>query len=86
MKLKSEFIVHATNLETILVPTGQAEFSGIVKGNSTFGAILEILGQERTFDELVDALCDRFDGPRELIEADAKRAVDELTRVGALDA
>ena len=43
MKLKREFIAHSGAGESLLVPSGGAEFVGIVRGNQTFGAILELL-------------------------------------------
>lgn len=39
MKLSKDFISHKSGSDFILVPTGTAEFSGVVKGNSTFGWI-----------------------------------------------
>ena len=43
MKLRKEFITHDTGDESLLVPTGAAGFAGLVKGNKTLGAILELL-------------------------------------------
>ena len=43
MKLNNDFLVHTSGNETVVVPTGKASFSGIVKGNLTLGAMLEIL-------------------------------------------
>ena len=43
LKLNKNFLVHKTDKETIVVPTGKAEFSGVVKGNQTLGTILDLL-------------------------------------------
>ena len=85
MKLKKEFIVHQTGEESYLVPTGRAEFSGIVKGNATLGAILELLKNETSEEAVVKALCERFDGPEEQIARDVKTALDSLREIGAID-
>lgn len=85
MKLKQEFIVHNTDKESMLVPAGGAGFSGLVRGNKTFGAIIELLGQDRTREELINALKERFDAPEGLIEKDVDKALTELNKIGALD-
>ena len=85
MKLKKEFITHIVGNESILVPTGEADFSGVVRGNKTLGAVLELLKEDTTEAELVAALKARFDAPEGAIERDAAKALAELRRIGALD-
>ena len=53
MKLRKDFIVHNTDKETMLVATGKAKFSGLVKGNLMLGEILSLLGKETTEEEAV---------------------------------
>ena len=85
MKLKQEFIAHQAGDDSVLIPTGKAEFSGIVRGNRTLGGILELLSQDRTEEELVSAMKDRFDAPASQIEADVRKALSTLHEIGALD-
>lgn len=85
MKLKKEFIVHVTGKETVLVPTGNADFSGLVRGNKTFGAIMELLKEETTEDEIIAAMKKRFDAPEDMIRRDVEKAVSELRKIGAID-
>ena len=85
MKLKKEFIVHQTGEESYLVPTGRAEFSGIVKGNATLGAILELLKSETSEEAIVKAMCERFDASQEQITQDVKKVLDGLRGIGAID-
>ena len=85
MRLKKEFITYEAGTESLLVPTGGAGFSGLVKGNKTLGAILELLKKETTEEEVVSSLMDRFDASEELIGRDVKRALSELRKIGALD-
>lgn len=84
MKLNKSFIVHHTAGESLLVPVGGAGFSGIVRGNKTFGAVLELLKQETTEAEIVSALKARFDAPESVITADVDKALKELRQIGAL--
>ena len=85
MKLKKEFIVHNTGDETILVPTGAADFSGIVRGNKTVGFIFECLKDDTTRDEIIAKMREKFDAPVGAAERDVDKALDEIRKIGALD-
>ncbi|MBQ5354757.1 MAG: PqqD family protein [Clostridia bacterium] len=85
MKLNKNFILHVAEGETLLVPTGDAEFSGIIRGNATLGAVLELLREEITEEKLVASMKAKFDAPLETIGADVERALAVLRKVGALD-
>ena len=85
MKLNKEFLLHNTGNESILVPTGSANFSGVVRGNKTLGAVLELLKEDTTEAELVAALKARFDAPEGAVERDVQKALSELRKIGALD-
>ncbi|MBR5430751.1 MAG: PqqD family protein [Firmicutes bacterium] len=85
MKLNKDFLLHHTGSESVLVPTGAAAFSGVVRGNQTLGAVLELLREDVTEAEIVAALKARFEAPAGVIEADVERVVTELRSIGALD-
>lgn len=85
MKLNQDFLLHNTDGESILVPTGNADFSGIVRGNKTLGTILELLQKETTEAEIVAAMKARYDAPEGAIENDVAKALAELRRIGALE-
>lgn len=85
MKLKKEFLVHNAGGETVLVPTGGAGFSGVMRGNRSLGAILELLRSDTTEEALVSAMRARFEAPEGKIEADVRKALAELRGIGALD-
>jgi len=85
MKLKKDFISHNTDTETLLVAAGGAEFTGIVRGNKTFGTILELLKKDRSRDEIVNAMRTKYDAPEGAIEKDVDRAIRELRKIGALE-
>lgn len=53
MKLNKNFVSHNSGGVTVLIPVGSsADFSGVVKGNKTLGAILDCLKEETT-EELI---------------------------------
>ena len=85
MKLSKDFILHTANGETVLVPTGNAKFSGIVRGNKTLGAVLELLQKDTTEARIVEAMKQRFDAPEEMIARDVRKALEALEKIGALD-
>ena len=85
MKLKKEFIVNDVGGETVVVGTGDSGFSGIVRGNRTLGAILELLADDTTEDALVSAMKERFDAPDGAIERDVAHVLAELREIGAID-
>ena len=85
MKLKQSFITYDTDDRSMLVPTGEADFAGLVQGNHTLSAILSLLKTETTEAQLVAAMCARFNAPEEQIRNDVLRALETLRSVGALD-
>lgn len=85
MKLKNGFIVHNAGSETLLVPTGQAEFSGVVNGNTTFGYIMECLKNDITEQQIISDMKKKFDAEEGAIERDVKKAISELRKIGAID-
>lgn len=85
MKLKKEFLLHNAGRESVLIPTGAAGFSGLVRGNATLGAMLELLQNETTEEQLVAGMKARFDAPEGAIERDVKKVLAELKKIGALD-
>ena len=88
MKLKNEFIVHQSGEESLLVPTGNAGFSGIVRGNRTLGVMLELLQEETTETALIAALRERFDAADDAsaaaIASDVQKLLGELRAINAL--
>lgn len=85
MKLNKNFIVHHTEEESLLVPVGGTDFSGLVRGNKTLGAVLELLKTDTEESAVIAALRDRFDAPEGAVERDVKRVLSELRSIGALD-
>lgn len=84
MKLNHNFIVHNTGDETLLVPTAEAPFHGLIQGNKTLEFILNCL-QEDTTEEIISAISAEFRGNADEIREDVEKTVSELRRIGALD-
>ena len=84
MKLKDEFITHNSDDESMLIPTADAKFSGIVRGNKTMGKIIDLLKEETTEDEIVAKLMDIYDIPEETVRKDVRTVIENLSNIGAL--
>ena len=85
MKLNPLFLKHQMDSAALLVPTAGAAFNGIVQGNKTFEAILSCLEEDTTEQKIIDALCERFDGDREVIAEDVAGVLAKLKEIGAID-
>lgn len=87
MKLKDGIVTGNIDGSDFAVATGSltAKFNGIINNNKSAGFIFELLKTEQTVDSIVDALEEKYDAPREVLEADAKEFLAELDKYGLLD-
>lgn len=85
MKLNPNFVIHNTGQETLLVPTADAPFHGLVQGNETIDFILNYLQNDVTEEEIVSALAAEYNGNIEDMREDVAKALSELRKIGALD-
>lgn len=85
MRLNKHFVPHELDGQAVIVPVGDADFHGLVQGNKTLAAIAECLASDTTEEEIVNTLCERFDGDREEIKADVNEAIRRLRQIGAID-
>ena len=84
MRLHKDFILHNDGEKTFLIPTGNAEFSGVVKGNQSFSDVAEILKNNVTEDEIIRIMREKYDAPDGLIEHDVRKILDNLREIGAI--
>lgn len=86
MRLREGFIVHNIADEYMAVATGEAAkyFNGIVRNNETAAYIFELLQQETTEEEIVDAMCQRYEVERNVVKKDVKEVLQRLMRAGFL--
>ena len=85
MKLKEDFITQNIDDIQFMVPVGTESFSGIVKSNRTAAFIVDCLKEETREEKIVDAMCDRYEAPRETIAADVRRILDTLRKIRAIE-
>ena len=85
MKLNPDFLTHTMDGTALVVPTAEAPFHGLVQGNKTVGVILECLKHDTTEQEIVDTLCERFEGDRAEMAQDVADVIAKLKGIGAID-
>lgn len=85
MKLNPNFIKHTMDGMALVVPVAGADFHGIVQGNKTVDDILSCLEKDMSETEIVDFLCEKYDGDRSVIEEDVADVVSRLKEIGAVD-
>ena len=84
MKLKKTFVTHTVGGQQVLV-SADSSFNGMVRTNGTGAEIIELLKDETTVSGIVDAMLERYDAPREVIEADVNSVVEQLRSIGAIE-
>lgn len=84
MKLNNDFISHEDGNESFVIPSGKADFSGVVRGNKTFGNIVELLQNDITEAEIVQSMLEKYDASQDVIERDVKKVIENLREIGAI--
>ncbi|MBQ3383950.1 MAG: PqqD family protein [Erysipelotrichaceae bacterium] len=85
MKLSKNFVMHNTGEVAFLAPVSGTGFSGMVRGNSTFGVIIKLLQNDTTEEEIVMKIVEKYTGNLEQITSDVHRAVEQLREIGAIE-
>lgn len=85
MKLKDGFVTREMGGEQIMVATGAANFSGIVRSNETAAYIVNCLKTETTKEEIVAAMRKEYDASEEAIAAGVEKVLTKLRSIGAID-
>ena len=67
MKLNKNFLVHKTGSEVVVVPTGDADFSGIIRGNESLSIILEYLKDDVTLEEIISGIKKTYEDENDMI-------------------
>lgn len=85
MKLKKGYIVQNIDDTQFLVSSDAESFSGILRNNETAAFIVNCLKKETTEDEIIEAVWQTYDAPREQIKGDVREVLEVLRGIRALD-
>ena len=80
------FIKRKIGTQYVIVAKGRAakQFEGMISVNATGSVIWDLLEKEVTMDEIVAALCARYEIDEATARADATGFIDTLRGVGAV--
>ena len=87
MKLKKGFVTHTLGGEQVMVAAGPAarSFHGLVRSNETAAFIVDCLKKETSEQAIVDAMLERYEVSREVVEKDVREILAKLRSIGALE-
>ena len=85
MKLKEGFVTQQMGDEQIMVATGTANFSGLVRSNATAAFIVDCLAEDVTAEQIVAKMLDKYDVSQAVAAADVQKILTKLRSIGALD-
>jgi hypothetical protein len=85
MKLKNGFVTRNVGGSQIMVATGAANFPGMIRSNPSAAFIVNCLQKETTEDAIVEAMMEKYDAPKEVLQGDVIKIVAKLREIGALD-
>ncbi len=87
MKLKKEIVLGNIDGNDFAVATGKLskKVHGLMNNNKTAAYIFELLKKEQTEDSIVDAMCEKYDAPRDVIAEDVHELIKKLDELGILD-
>ena len=87
MKLKKEIVLGSIDGSDFAIATGKLskKFHGIINNNKSAHFIFELLKKEQTEESIIDAMCEKYDAPREIIAKDVRDLLKQLDELGILE-
>ena len=85
MKLKEGFVSRNMGNSEIMVATGSANFSGMVRLNATAAFIVSCLKQETTKEQIVAVMAEKYDAPQDVLAENVEKVLSSLRSIGAID-
>lgn len=83
MRLKDTFITHDSEGEQVLIDV-TSSFAGLVRSNKTAAFIVDCLKTDTTKEQIADAMYEKYDAPKEVLQKDVDAIIDKLRGIGAL--
>ena len=82
MKLKYEFEITELGDSLIAVPVGDklTGFSGVINMNESAVAIMKLLQEDTTVEQIVSALLEEYEGTKEEMTTFVERFIDKLRK------
>lgn len=87
IKRKADFKLQNIGGENLLIPLGAQvmDMNGLITLNDTAACVWEHLAEERSLDELITAVVERFDVAPETARTDVQSFIDKIILMGLLE-
>ena len=87
MKLKEGFVLHQAGEDYVAVATGELSktFNGLIRNNAIAAFLYEQLLDERTEEELVQALLAKYEVEEQQARRDVAEFIEKLSGAGILE-
>ena len=87
MKIKEGFVLREVMGNNIVIAVGEASrsFRGMVQLNDTATLIWKLISEGNTKEQIVDALLEKYDADREILEADVDKSIKMLVDNGLVE-
>lgn len=86
MKIRNTYILRNVAGENLVVPIGDSvNFNSVITLNSTGKFLWELLQDDTTEEQLIDALCSEYSIERETALRDVSRFIEKLKKNDMLD-
>ena len=87
MKIKEGFVLREVMGNNIVIAVGEASrsFRGMVQLNDTATLIWKLISEGNTKEQIVDALLEKYDADREILEADVDKSINMLVDNGLVE-
>lgn len=85
MKLKQCFIISNTGDETVIVSTGENDFSGVIRLNETAGFIANCLQNDITKEEMIAKILKEYEITQDKAKSAVEKVLSALNQVGAIE-
>lgn len=85
MKLKYEFVINEVADNMMAVAVDSDEFAGMVRLNKTGAYIFELLKNDVSEDEIVEALQAKYDATEENLRQTVRGFIESLEKAGVIE-
>ena len=87
MRRKSDFVARNVADQDLIVPVGPrlVDMNAVIVLNPTGRFVWDLLGKDRSVEDLTDAVAERFDVDIERARADVQAFLDDIKQMGLLE-
>lgn len=87
LKIKEGFVLRRVMGNNVIIAVGAAsrDFHGMVQLNESAADIWNFISEGKSRDEIVDAMMQKYEADRDVIEADVCRSIDMFVSNGLVE-